>query len=166
MTLVIKRDVIRISEHLVPRDASLEDGIKGINFSNGWIHDHQEVVSDFNKKNSTYFIATVDRRVQGFAIFRSVGLIKSGSSSVGYMPYLGVHKDSHRTGVGKELMLAVMQKARMIGVKVLNLSCNSEVLGFYEKIGEATQVNLEKKKIGKVTNGPDLYSLKFNFDLV
>lgn len=67
----------------------------------------------------------------------------------GYIQKLVVHKDSRRKGVGQQLVKRVVNKLQKAGVLYIPISCEKEVVPFYEKCDfkKTGQVAMSREKV-------------------
>lgn len=81
-------------------------------------------------ENSTYIILAVDDKTGNV-----IGFVNAFSDKVlaAYIPLLEVLPDYQKQGIGSELMRRMMQK--LGGLYMIDLVCNKELTGYYEKYG-------------------------------
>lgn len=70
-----------------------------------------------------------------------------------YIPFVAVHKDEQRSGVGSGLMLETISKMRALGMSILTLHCRPIPLGFYQHFGEKHGIEFKREEVGQYPNG-------------
>lgn len=78
-------------------------------------------------------IAVREEKIVGSVRFRIL------ANNLGSLSYLAVLPEFQGQGIGKQLVLHIIEIAREKGVKIVRAKARKRVLGFYEKLGFAAQ---------------------------
>jgi ribosomal protein S18 acetylase RimI-like enzyme len=74
-----------------------------------------------------YILATENRKIVGFITAISDGVLSA------YIPFLEVLPNYQKRGIGRELVLRMKDELKHL--YMIDLLCDSDLIGFYEKIG-------------------------------
>jgi glucosamine-phosphate N-acetyltransferase len=94
-----------------------------------------QVYRDRLKSRVRTFVAIIDNRVAGTAsIFVEPKFIHAGGV-VGHIEDVAVHPDFQKRGIGKALVLHLLDECQKFGCYKVILDCAEPTIPFYEKLG-------------------------------
>lgn len=89
----------------------------------------QGTEQDKYEQEAIPLIATIDNKIVGSVRLRIL------SSNLGSLGYLAVLSEFQGQGIGKQLVLSLLEVARGKGVKTVRAKVREGAIGFYQKLG-------------------------------